>query len=127
MKLTKSDKFLRRPALLWLLGWLIIVLGVGWRMVPDIVYSGGNLHHAVHWFVYGYDRVWYRDRTYTDPAPASWRWADAHYGPLQATGQTVIGMPVYSNTPKNYPYVPTVLILRKTPDRVVVYELSGGP
>lgn len=95
IRLTEIIKVLRKPAVSWSLGWLIIILGVGWRMTPDIMYSGGNLHHAVHWFVYGYDRVWYRNRTYVDPTPQSWGWADAHYGPLEAMGQTVIGMQAF--------------------------------
>lgn len=38
------------------------IVAVGVRAAPIIRYGNGNLHHELHWMVYGYDRVWYRHR-----------------------------------------------------------------
>jgi hypothetical protein len=104
------------------------VLAGGARAIPLVAALGGQPLHALHWALYGYDRVWYRHRTYVDPATESLARLEAAYGPLVPTGERVVGLPVLS--PKaavRSPFTPTVLILRENAREALVYVLSGGP
>lgn len=77
---------------------------------------------------YGYDRVWYRHRDYTGPRTEPVKAVAGELGPLPATGQTVIGLPVLSSkSAGRSPYPPTLLILQRSRTECLVYGLSGGP
>lgn len=74
---------------------------LGGRAIPILFRDGGNLSQKVHWMGYGYDRVWYHNRSYIDPSqPISLATLEQTYGQggkFIPTGQTVIGLPVYNN------------------------------
>jgi hypothetical protein len=107
---------------------LLLAAGVAGRVARVLAHGDGNVCHELHWIVYGYDRVWYRQRTYVDPTSMAFSRAEAYYGPLVATRATVIGLPVLlPNGLAPSSEVPTVLILRSNSGSVLVYALSGGP
>ncbi|RLQ94567.1 hypothetical protein [Falsibacillus albus] len=109
---------------------IILFIGLCFKAIPVLATGGGNLHQEIHWMVYGYDRVWYHDRTYLQPTK--------EYTPTQAvqkfgqgkrlypTGEKVIGLPVYSSH-KKQDGLTTLLILKKHNGNFIVYTLSGGP
>lgn len=106
----------------------IAFAGLSARIYPVFANGDGNLHHALHWLVYGYDRVWYDNRTYLDPGKVTLDKLESAYGKLYPTGEKVRGMPVLDTKEgMSSPYVPTVLILQKDDRNCIVYELSGGP
>ncbi len=127
-RITVKARANRRSIALWAVLGIAVIGLVGPRIYHDVAYSDGNLHHAAHWFVYGYDQVWYRDRAYVYGSQMARHQADSEFGPLEPTGQTVIGLPVLE-TPlaAHSPYVPTILVLQKNPQTDIVYGLSGGP
>jgi hypothetical protein len=106
----------------------IAVIGLVVRTYPVFANGDGNLRHELHWIAYGYDRVWYRDRTYINPTTDTLTRLESLYGKLLPTGEKVIGFNVL-NTPEGMksPYALSVLILQKDKDNCLVYELSGGP
>ena len=113
---------------------LVVLLSV--RLYPVVVYDGGTLHQKLHWIVYGYDRVWYRNRTYVSPSkPMSFTQLEKTYGDGEKfipTGATVIGLPVYATASdlsfqKRQHVSPTLLFLKKVNGSFIVYSLSGGP
>jgi hypothetical protein len=106
----------------------IAFAGLSARIYPVFANGDGNLHHALHWLVYGYDRVWYHNRAYLDPDNVPLNNLESAYGKLYPTGEKVRGMPVLDTKEgMSSPYVPTVLILQKDDRNCIVYELSGGP
>lgn len=46
---------------LWVVA-LALVLAAGWRVASVVWVGRGTPVHDLPWIVYGYDRVWYRDR-----------------------------------------------------------------
>ena len=106
-------------------------------MIPVLARGGGNIQQQLHWMVYGYDRVWYHNRTYLGPSkdftPEAIK--KMHYLKGQkfiATGEKVIGLPVY-DTQLSQTFqikqngVTTLLFLKKPNGNYIVYTLSGGP
>lgn len=104
------------------------VVGLALRVAPVLENGDGNLRHALHWIVYGYDEVWYHNRAYISPGQDTRLHLPAEYGNLSATGEKVMGLPVLA-TPesKRSSYAPTLLMLQENPKQCIVYELSGGP
>ncbi|QSO48428.1 hypothetical protein [Alicyclobacillus mengziensis] len=115
---------------------LVLVVALVIKTTPILFNDGGNLHQKLHWIVYGYDRVWYHNRTYLGPSKEiNWNELESTYGQGEkfiATGDKVIGLPVY-DTPRSLAFqkqrnvVSTLLFLKKPDGNFVVYSLSGGP
>lgn len=113
----------------------ILIIGIGFRVVPVVAKARGNLHQALHWMVYGYDRVWYHNRTYLGPSNEltleQIKSGFEKETKLIPTGEKVIGLPVY-DTPNSIEAqkqgeTSTVLILKKHNGSFIEYSLSGGP
>jgi hypothetical protein len=122
-----SGKNAKTKVVALLIGFIAFA-GLSPRIFSVFANGDGNLHHALHWLVYGYDRIWYHNRAYLDPDNVPLNNLESAYGKLYPTGEKVRGMPVLK--PKaavNSPYVPMVLILQKDDANCVVYDLSGGP
>lgn len=106
-----------------------VLLGL-WRTAPFLPHGDADPFHELHWLVYGYDRVWYRDRTYVGPETVPLARLRAEYGPLTPTGERVVGLAVLAPRAADRPPYrtgPTVLILRENARDALVYSLSGGP
>jgi hypothetical protein len=114
-----------------------LIIGLGLRVIPILAISGGNLNQEIHWMIFGFDRVWYHNRTYLAPSrdftPEEIK--KLHYLKGQkfiATGEKVIGLPVY-DTQLSQTFqlkqngVSTLLFLKKSNGNFIVYTLSGGP
>jgi len=101
---------------------LVIAMFLGRAYIPSV-------NHRLHWMVYGYDRVWYHNRTYIGPYSATLRNVQSKLGTLYPTGEKVIGLPVLDTKAalqSIHTTVPTLLILENN-TTCTVYELSGGP
>ncbi|NHM32917.1 hypothetical protein [Neobacillus terrae] len=91
--------------------------------------SDGNLNHSLHWIVYGYDRVWYKERAYLGPGREftslefEKEFGEGHK--FIETGEKVIGLPVYDTIRNDK--VSTLLFLKKPNGNLIIYTLSGGP
>lgn len=111
--------------------WVVAValgLATGWRVASVVCIGQGSPAHDLHWIVYGYDRVWYRDRAYVNPGTIACRQAAARYGSLTPTGAQVTGLPVLAPAAgARSRYVPTVLMLQQSRSLCTTYALSGGP
>lgn len=109
----------------------LLVLAIAWRAVPVLLAAEKTpttIVHDVHWLVFGYDRVWYRGRTYWSPTTRPCRQVADEMGPLRPTAARVIGRPVLAIGPVwPPPFAPTVLILADGQGACTVYALSGGP
>lgn len=113
-----------KPLRIILLGALIIVL-------ISVFMLRGAIFNIAHGLRYGNDRVYYHDRIYYSHNRT---FADlpVNGNELVPTGEKVIGMPVM-DTPSSMQFqkernvVPTLLILKQSNDKFVVYGLSGGP
>lgn len=120
---------------------VIIALCIGFLLVlafADRVFgvvSDLNPHHRLHWMVYGYDQVWYHNRTYLLPIELTSEETEKKYGQGEKfvpTGDKVIGLPVYETSSslefqKQRQVVSTLLFLKKPNGNFIVYALSGGP
>ncbi len=113
----------------------ILILGLGFRVVPVLVKGGGNLHQELHWMVYGYDRVWYHNRAYSGPSKEltleQVKNDFEQEQKLIPTGEKVIGLRVY-DTPSSIEAqkqekTATVLILKQHNGSFIEYSLIGGP
>lgn len=109
---------------------IVLFVGLGFRAIPVLAKGGGNLHQEIHWMVYGYDRVWYHNRTYLHPTkeftPKQVVKKLGKGNRLYPTGEKVIGLPVYSPN-KKQKGLTTLLILKKHNGNFIVYTISGGP
>ncbi|MFQ3543195.1 hypothetical protein Q7A53_03860 [Halobacillus rhizosphaerae] len=112
----------------------ILILSLGFRVVPILVKGGGNLHQELHWMVYGYDRVWYHNRAYSGPSKEMTLEQVKNVfeqEQIMPTGEKVIGLNVY-DTPSSIKAqkqekTATVLILKKHNGSFIEYSLIGGP
>ncbi len=115
-----------KPLRFVLLGALIIVL------ISTIMSVRGDIYNLAHRLRYGNDRVYYHDRIYYNPQNRAFEELPVKGDELVPTGEKVIGLPVM-DTPGSMQFqkernvVPTLLILKQSNDKFLVYSLSGGP
>lgn len=112
----------------WALGVIVVAGGVSARVYPVLARGDGNLRHEIHWILHGYDRVWYRDRTYLYQGRDTLWHLRSQYGSLRPTGETVVGLPVLTpGDAAGSTGAPAVLLLQKDEGHGLVYVLNGGP
>lgn len=102
---------------------LVLAMFVARAYIPSV-------NHRLHWMVYGYDRVWYHNRTYIGPNSDTLQNVESKLGTLYPTGEKVLGLPVLDTKAALqtiHVSVPTLLILEKNNTTCTAYELSGGP
>ncbi|PKM75817.1 MAG: hypothetical protein CVU90_15570 [Firmicutes bacterium HGW-Firmicutes-15] len=96
-----------------------------------LIYGYSPVKDAVHRMRYGTDRVSYQGRYYLNPTVRTFTELPVN-GEIVPTGEKVIGLPVFDTESgmqfqKERNIVPTLLILKQSEDKFLVYSLSGGP
>ena len=115
-----------KPLRFILLGALVIVLLSAFMPIRGAIF---NIAHQVR---YRNARVYYHDRMYYNPQSRTFENLPVNGNELIPTGEKVIGLPVM-DTPSSMQFqkernvVPTLLILKLSNDKFLVYSLSGGP
>lgn len=108
---------------------IIFIASLGFKVAPVLATGGGNLHQEIHWMIYGYDRVWYHNRTYKGPSKElTLEQAKQQIGSrktLIKTDKKVIGLTVYV-TSDALEHQPSLIFLGKQNGKLLEYELSGG-
>jgi DNA-binding GntR family transcriptional regulator len=101
-------------------------------LLCSVITTGCDVSDTLHRIRYGNDRVTYHERTYYNPRSVSVQDLKLNDEKLIPTGEKVIGLPVYSTQStldfqQKQNVVPTVLMIKESDDKFIVYELSGGP
>ncbi len=91
-----------------------------------------NMYELVYRLKHGNERVYYHNRVYYAPQNKTLGELPLNGDELVPTGEKVIGLPVMDTLSsiqfqKERNVVPTLLILKQSDDRYIVYSLSGGP